>query len=286
MATIGELIVDARRAKDMTRDELARAMSVPGSTLSHWESDRAVPDADALLRLSELLDCSFESATAKSDRVLAARGHGAVAPSGSPEGGVKAEPAAPGEALEANAGISRPEPKRPAKGKWILVGAAAVVLLCAALVVVLPIVVHGPENPTAATEKKDVSRLSKAYFQQPNPEADGKAHLALDCALEAGKKDGLDVWRYTLSARERHGFAFAVDRVEIYTFVSSGVEERRMGSQTLENGGVSVDVAAYGDWSVTGDLPVQNTASGIGFVICGTDESGAELSFAVYQALD
>ncbi len=53
---IGEQIRDARKAKGLTQDALAEAMNVSRQAVSHWETNRTMPDAETLLRLSKVLE--------------------------------------------------------------------------------------------------------------------------------------------------------------------------------------------------------------------------------------
>ena len=55
MASIGEQIKDARKAKGLTQDGLAEAMNVSRQAVSHWETNRTMPDAETLIRLSKTL---------------------------------------------------------------------------------------------------------------------------------------------------------------------------------------------------------------------------------------
>ena len=57
--SIGEQIREARRAKGLTQGTLADAMNVSRQAVSHWETNRTMPDAETLIRLSRLLEHSF-----------------------------------------------------------------------------------------------------------------------------------------------------------------------------------------------------------------------------------
>lgn len=47
MASIGEQIVAARKAKGMTQDALAEKMNMSRQGISHWETGRTMPDAES-----------------------------------------------------------------------------------------------------------------------------------------------------------------------------------------------------------------------------------------------
>lgn len=53
---LNENIKRYRLEKNMTQEELADKLHVVRQTVSKWENNRAVPDADTLVRISELLD--------------------------------------------------------------------------------------------------------------------------------------------------------------------------------------------------------------------------------------
>lgn len=53
---IGEQIKAARKAKDVSQEELAVRLGVVRQTVSKWENGMSVPDADVLIKIAELLD--------------------------------------------------------------------------------------------------------------------------------------------------------------------------------------------------------------------------------------
>lgn len=61
MATIGEQIREARKAKGMTQSALAALVNMSRQGVSHWEQGRTLPDAQILLRLSRILGYNFEA---------------------------------------------------------------------------------------------------------------------------------------------------------------------------------------------------------------------------------
>ena len=93
----------------------------------------------------------------------------------------------------------------------------------------------------------------------------------------------MDMWLYTLAFHEKNGYPFHIDKLEVYTFVGDKVHLMEVSRDTIETAGFATDIPAHGDWSFDGGLPVQDDVSGIGFVLRGTDETGAALSFVFYQ---
>lgn len=53
---IGEQIKAARKAKDVSQEELAVRLGVVRQTVPKWENGMSVPDADVLIQIAELLD--------------------------------------------------------------------------------------------------------------------------------------------------------------------------------------------------------------------------------------
>ena len=60
MPDIGQKIIQARKTKGMTQEELAAALNVSRSTISNWEAGRRLPDVMTLMRLSAVLECRFD----------------------------------------------------------------------------------------------------------------------------------------------------------------------------------------------------------------------------------
>lgn len=58
---LGDNIKKYRKEKGWSQEELAAALHVVRQTLSKWENNRSVPDAESLLRISEALDVSVSS---------------------------------------------------------------------------------------------------------------------------------------------------------------------------------------------------------------------------------
>lgn len=60
MNTFGEKIKDLRKEKNVTQKEMAQALSVTVSTLSHWECDYQEPSFKDLAALAEYFDISTD----------------------------------------------------------------------------------------------------------------------------------------------------------------------------------------------------------------------------------
>ena len=59
MKTLGEKLVAARNAQNLTQEQLALRINVARTTISNWENDRSHPDFDSLCILSDVLHYDF-----------------------------------------------------------------------------------------------------------------------------------------------------------------------------------------------------------------------------------
>jgi len=57
--SIGRKIADARKAKNLTQEQLADLMSVTRQSISRWESEQSYPEMDKIVFLAEILGVSF-----------------------------------------------------------------------------------------------------------------------------------------------------------------------------------------------------------------------------------
>lgn len=55
---LGETIVNLRKQKGLSQQDLADRLHVVRQTISKWEKNLSVPDADALVRLADALDAT------------------------------------------------------------------------------------------------------------------------------------------------------------------------------------------------------------------------------------
>ena len=61
--SLGERIIELRKACGMNQSDLARSMDVSRQAVSKWETDQSSPDAANLIRLADLLDTDIEYLT-------------------------------------------------------------------------------------------------------------------------------------------------------------------------------------------------------------------------------
>ena len=58
---LGDNIAALRKQRSMTQQSLADALYVTRQTISKWEKNLSVPDADALIRLADALETTVQS---------------------------------------------------------------------------------------------------------------------------------------------------------------------------------------------------------------------------------
>ena len=57
-----DIILQKRKQKNMTQEELAEQLNVARQTISKWETGETIPDIDSLKKLAVLLDFSVDNA--------------------------------------------------------------------------------------------------------------------------------------------------------------------------------------------------------------------------------
>ena len=62
---LGETITTLRKQRGVTQQSLADALFVTRQTISKWEKNLSVPDADALIRLADALDTTVQALLGK-----------------------------------------------------------------------------------------------------------------------------------------------------------------------------------------------------------------------------
>ncbi len=55
-----EKLIQRRKEKGMTQEELAEQLCISRQTVSKWENGECMPDADKFIRLSDILEISLD----------------------------------------------------------------------------------------------------------------------------------------------------------------------------------------------------------------------------------
>lgn len=58
--SLGNKLAEARRAKNLTQEQLAQQLGVTRQAVSRWESDAAYPETDKIVRMAQLLEVSCD----------------------------------------------------------------------------------------------------------------------------------------------------------------------------------------------------------------------------------
>ena len=58
--SLGNKLADARRAKNLTQEQLAEKLEVTRQAVSRWESGAAWPETDKLVRMAQILEVSCD----------------------------------------------------------------------------------------------------------------------------------------------------------------------------------------------------------------------------------
>ena len=268
MASIGEQIRDARKAKGLTQDGLAEAMNVSRQAVSHWETNRTMPDAETLIRLSKTLNYSFEAAYQTA----------AEAPEDKPEDRQEAaEQAVPVSPAAAAVKGSKIKPAH-------IIG--AVVPVCAVLLVCL-LLLPALTNKTSAKERAYKSPEGEIYtiarFRQEAANEAGKAYLRVNPSLSVSHGDNYDYWMWDVAYHEMNGAGCSIVRMEQVIFAREKENvEQIITAADFQAYGMAIDIPANGDWRYQGGLPVQDTVLGVGLLLRCSDENGAALAFTTY----
>ena len=267
MASIGEQIVAARKAKGMTQEALAQEVGLTRSGIANYESGRRLPDAETLLKLSRTLDYSFETGTARAE----------VAP----ESGESATPetATPPEQAAIPSPADAPVEKRP-RARLI-----ALCALVAALAIGVGLYFLAPALRNRGDAPEDSGAITKQMFQQENTRVEGKPYLRIESEVKTQKNDGGGMWLYTVRFIETNGQSFDIDRIEANTFANGEAHTVMVDAEAIAFSGMETTIPANGEWSMDGGLPMQEAVEGIGFMMVGRDQAGEELSFVFYLPL-
>ncbi len=58
--SLGNKLAEARRAKNLTQEQLAEKLEVTRQAVSRWESDSAYPETDKIVRMAQILEVSCD----------------------------------------------------------------------------------------------------------------------------------------------------------------------------------------------------------------------------------
>jgi len=67
---LGKKIIEMRKNKNLSQEQLAEALNVSRQTISNWENGRFYPDIDALVKISKYFNISLDDLLASDSNVL------------------------------------------------------------------------------------------------------------------------------------------------------------------------------------------------------------------------
>ena len=274
MPEIGKKIIQARKAKGMTQEELAASLNVSRSTISNWEAGRRLPDVMTLMKLSALLECRFDGEENAAETGKAGQ------PETEPKEPEKAEqedavpetPQAPATETNAQKGLHGWK-------KTAIWAAAILLVLCAVLI---PVLKNRPRfAPYTAADGK---QYMPADFRSGTETEADRPNLKATTVTQIISSEGTDLIQYEFIFNEDHGFAFDITNAEIVVFGTKGINKAfPFAAETLAQSGVGDRIEAGGKWSLMGGLPKQENLLGVGILLTGTDEKGEPLQFTAFQ---
>lgn len=280
MKPFNEQLMQARRIKGLTQDQLAAEMNITRQGISRWENGRTMPDIETLKRLSEVLSYNFMAAEAfpaqASDMPDAAQIYGelhvaALTSDKSPDAEqVNCEPPA------------APAPLAPAPRRnfafvmcalCLMIGLAAGCLMGSYL---FPHTAHGNALPPSSGEAVTPSHASYV------PEVAGEAFVRIAATEDPVKairmSDNSAAWRYTAIVRNVGELSFIVDKAEIYVITDDGASVLSASLTAPEMGWGDGELLPGCEFSVRGGFPVQAFKS-VHLIVTGADIHGKASSF-------
>lgn len=67
---LGNKLIELRKSKKLSQEELAEKINVSRQTISNWENGRFYPDIDALVKLSKYFNISIDDLLNCDDKVI------------------------------------------------------------------------------------------------------------------------------------------------------------------------------------------------------------------------
>ena len=274
MNTVGERIAAARKEQGMTQEKLASELNVSRAAVSNWEKGRRLPDAEMMIRLSDLLHVDFLS---KEGNAVNADD----APTGTKE--PSEESPAEGKPAEEKPTADNPaeapdtdKPENPAgtRRKWWIAAAALIVIAGLVLWLCLK-----PGTPQYKSDEGKIYTIEQLKENVPN--AEGKPHLRIDL----NKTFTEEYLMYAFQCFEVNGHPLDVTRVDLIYFKKDGTTPVEFYSdESLKKAGMDMHIPANGSWEFAGGMleTESQKAYGVGMILHATSEAGDPLTFTAF----
>lgn len=266
MASIGEQIIAARKAKGMTQDALAEALNITRAGISNYETGRRLPDAETLLKISAILEYSFEDEAAKRPQM--------------PETALQ-EASATSEA-KAIAIAQKDDTGRKRKRTIMICAAALAVILCVSIALVM----HFNHKPTLVVKGAEGEVPPLSYFDEVVPNEAGKAYLGTEPVASVILNGETPYQMYDFNITERNGIGFNIEYVVYLHYSDAGTVYRGVfTAQDFRSFGLEPNMPPYGTMPFNGGFP-KGEYNGTGIIIHGTDANGTPMVFHSYIRYD
>ena len=266
MNTVGERIAAARKEQGMTQEKLASELNVSRAAVSNWEKGRRLPDAEMMIRLSDLLHVDFLSKEQNSGNT-----------DNAPAGTEAPSEEMPAEKKPAEEPVPEAEPSEqpaPSHRKWWIAAAALIVIAGLVLWLCLK-----PGTPQYKSDEGKIYTIEQLKENVPN--AEGKPHLRIDL----NKTFTEEYLMYAFQCFEVNGHPLDVTRVDLIYFKKDGSTPVEFYSaESLKKAGMDMHIPANGSWEFAGGLlkTESQKAYGVGMILHAASESGDPLTFTAF----
>jgi len=264
MKSFGEQLIDARKAQNMTQEQLASAMNMTRQGISNWERNLAIPDEENIQKLSGILACEFEL----------------------PEPAIDAAPE-PKKAPQIKKPVVYIE-KRKAFGMTILgfIAGMLVMFLCNSLVA--PVFLSlGTGTPVGSK----VNPNTIAYYTRNRVYDPDKACIEISVSenpamvIEDPDFAGGVGWFYTFYYTETNGIDFYPETYSECFFAEDGsAYPDEYTKDDMVIWWTESKIPANGQKHLRGGIPLQDVI-GLGVKLAGKDANGNPLEFYGYIEL-
>ncbi|MCQ2453472.1 MAG: helix-turn-helix domain-containing protein [Clostridia bacterium] len=271
MNSFSEELLSARKAKNMTQEQLAAALNVTRSTVSHWENGRNEPDLETLQKISLLLETTFS---------------------------VQVTPAA-----EAAPAADREQLVR--KNKLLKIMAAIIALLLIVIVVLIAcgILPTGSKPVNEPAASADAAPLAVTPIMPPKAETiewyssaclptEGMPFVMIqfnENPLRAINNADLfpdgPGWFYTTYLTETNGKPFTITHLRLVNFMDIKNDIFDYDGDTVSGWFGSSTLPPREQFAFNGGFPMVPEIKGIGFCLTGRAEDGTEMEFHAYLPL-
>lgn len=265
MSELKERLVEARKAKNMTQQQLADAMNVTRATVSHWENGQRMPDVENIQRLQQVLEMQLVTLEAE------------------------AEPAAEEQ---------ENEPKKKCipdmKKYWghVLSFAAGVVVTLAVVLLVNWCGNRFSAQPSSAMiSYAELNAQPYSWYKEVPKRLENQAYVEITAVqnpvppVEEAAFSGGRGWFWSFKVQELNGISFIVDEYTMTAYIDEtehGTFDQWQGNVDFFHGS---NVLEPGEaYRVNGGMPVQGVI-GVAVTLSGRDAFGNLLQFRGYADL-